>query len=101
MFLLRNERNYYRNICKYLSYLEHRRERSQLMFKVRIKNLYLHFCQILPMSRTPLFLFSEPAVLVMYYSMRSHPAITATLLDFLCRVCKQNIWAGLFKASLA
>ena len=29
---------------------------------------------------------SEPAILVMYYSMRSHPAITATLLDFLCRV---------------
>lgn len=28
----------------------------------------------------------EPAILVMYHSMRSHPAITATLLDFLCRV---------------
>ncbi|XP_033634488.1 integrator complex subunit 3-like [Asterias rubens] len=28
----------------------------------------------------------EPAILVMHHSMRSHPAITATLLDFLCRV---------------
>ncbi|XP_052276619.1 integrator complex subunit 3-like isoform X2 [Dreissena polymorpha] len=28
----------------------------------------------------------EPAILVMFYSMRSHPAITATLLDFLCRI---------------
>ncbi len=28
----------------------------------------------------------EPAILVMYHSIRSHPAITATLLDFLCRV---------------
>jgi integrator complex subunit 3 len=29
----------------------------------------------------------EPAILVMFHSIRSHPAITATLLDFLCRVC--------------
>lgn len=28
----------------------------------------------------------EPAILVMHNSMRSHPAVTATLLDFLCRV---------------
>lgn len=28
----------------------------------------------------------EPAILVMFYSMRSHPAITATLMDFLCRI---------------
>ncbi|XP_071964932.1 integrator complex subunit 3-like [Antedon mediterranea] len=28
----------------------------------------------------------EPAILVMHHSMRSHPAITATLLDFLCRI---------------
>ncbi|XP_057365693.1 integrator complex subunit 3-like [Daphnia carinata] len=28
----------------------------------------------------------EPAILVMYHSMRPHPAITATLLDFLCRI---------------
>ncbi|XP_064619103.1 integrator complex subunit 3-like [Lineus longissimus] len=28
----------------------------------------------------------EPAILVMYHSMRPHPAITATLLDFMCRI---------------
>ncbi|CAG9772465.1 unnamed protein product [Ceutorhynchus assimilis] len=28
----------------------------------------------------------EPAILVMHHSMRSHPAVTATLLDFLCRL---------------
>ncbi|CAI9735301.1 Hypothetical predicted protein [Octopus vulgaris] len=28
----------------------------------------------------------EPAILVMYHSMRPHPVITATLLDFMCRV---------------
>lgn len=28
----------------------------------------------------------EPAILVMWHSNRSHPAITCTLLDFLCRV---------------
>ncbi|XP_045478937.1 integrator complex subunit 3 homolog [Harmonia axyridis] len=28
----------------------------------------------------------EPAILVMYHSMRSHPAVSATLLDFLCRI---------------
>lgn len=28
----------------------------------------------------------EPAILVMYHSMRPHPAITATLIDFLCRI---------------
>lgn len=28
----------------------------------------------------------EPAILVMHHSMRTHPAITATLLDFLCRI---------------
>ncbi|KAJ8677447.1 hypothetical protein QAD02_013234 [Eretmocerus hayati] len=28
----------------------------------------------------------EPAILVMQNSMRSHPAVTATLLDFLCRI---------------
>ncbi|XP_052795999.1 integrator complex subunit 3-like [Mya arenaria] len=28
----------------------------------------------------------EPAVLVMFYSIKPHPAITATLLDFLCRI---------------
>ncbi|XP_071450149.1 integrator complex subunit 3 [Hetaerina americana] len=28
----------------------------------------------------------EPAILVMHHSMRSHPTVTATLLDFLCRI---------------
>lgn len=28
----------------------------------------------------------EPAILVMHHSMRSHPVVTATLLDFLCRI---------------
>lgn len=28
----------------------------------------------------------EPAILVMYNSMRQHPAISATLLDFMCRI---------------
>ncbi len=32
------------------------------------------------------FRLAEPCVLVMYHSMRPHPAITATLLDFMCRV---------------
>ena len=30
----------------------------------------------------------EPAILVMHHSMKPHPAITATLLDFLCRIVK-------------
>lgn len=29
---------------------------------------------------------AEPATLLMHHSLRSHPQITATLLDFLCRV---------------
>ena len=28
----------------------------------------------------------EPAILLMHHSLRSHPQITASLLDFLCRV---------------
>ncbi|XP_039291169.1 integrator complex subunit 3 [Nilaparvata lugens] len=28
----------------------------------------------------------EPAILVMHHSMRSHPVVTTTLLDFLCRI---------------
>ncbi|XP_023931443.1 integrator complex subunit 3 [Lingula anatina] len=28
----------------------------------------------------------EPCILVMYHSIRPHPAITATLLDFMCRI---------------
>lgn len=30
----------------------------------------------------------EPAILVMFHSIRSHPVITVTLLDFLCRVSR-------------
>ena len=29
---------------------------------------------------------TEPAILLMHHSIRSHPTITCTLLDFLCRV---------------
>lgn len=33
------------------------------------------------------FLFClEPAILLMHHSIRSHPTITSTLLDFLCRI---------------
>lgn len=35
----------------------------------------------------------EPAILVMHHSMRSHPAVTATLLDFLCRIIP-NFYPG-------
>jgi len=38
----------------------------------------------------------EPAILVMHHSMRSHPAVTATLLDFLCRVSFYTIWICIF-----
>lgn len=30
----------------------------------------------------------EPGILVMYHSIRNHPFVSATLLDFLCRVMK-------------
>ncbi|XP_060581601.1 integrator complex subunit 3-like, partial [Ruditapes philippinarum] len=47
----------------------------------------------------------EPAILVMFYSMRSHPAITATLLDFLCRIMNnfcpmyaEQIKSGIYKS---
>jgi len=36
----------------------------------------------------------EPAILVMHHSMRPHPAITATLLDFLCRIIQNFYPAG-------
>lgn len=50
---------------------------------------------------------TEPAILVMHHSMKPHPAITATLLDFMCRVraasrapgcpgpgaCPPDLWA--------
>jgi len=38
----------------------------------------------------------EPAILVMHHSMRSHPAVTATLLDFLCRVSFCTIYEMYF-----
>ncbi|XP_050506939.1 integrator complex subunit 3 homolog [Diabrotica virgifera virgifera] len=45
----------------------------------------------------------EPAILVMYHSMRSHPAVSATLLDFLCRIIAnfyppltEKVRAGIF-----
>ena len=28
----------------------------------------------------------EPGILVMYHSLRSHPVVSCTLLDFLCRI---------------
>lgn len=47
----------------------------------------------------------EPAILVMFHSMRSHPAITATLLDFLCRIMNnfcpmlmEQIQSGIYKS---
>lgn len=47
----------------------------------------------------------EPAILVMYYSMRSHPNVTASLLDFLCRIpttfspkLSEHIRAGIKKS---
>ena len=41
----------------------------------------------------------EPAILVMHHSMRPHPAITATLLDFLCRITQNFYPAGSDKVS--
>lgn len=35
----------------------------------------------------------EPAILVMHHSMKPHPAITATLLDFMCRVSARALFA--------
>ncbi|KAM7285582.1 integrator complex subunit 3 [Ixodes scapularis] len=45
---------------------------------------HLHLGRIVP--PVPEKSVLEPAILVMYHSMRPHPAITATLLDFLCRI---------------
>jgi len=39
----------------------------------------------------------EPAILVMFHSMRNHPIITVTLLDFLCRVSDSNVTSYLDK----
>ncbi|XP_059474245.1 integrator complex subunit 3 isoform X2 [Neocloeon triangulifer] len=45
----------------------------------------------------------EPAILVMFHSMRSHPAVTATLLDFLVKIIpnfypalSEKVQAGIF-----
>ena len=47
----------------------------------------------------------EPAILVMHHSMKPHPAITATLLDFLCRIVNnfypreyERVKAGIFNS---
>ncbi|KAJ8304786.1 hypothetical protein KUTeg_018369 [Tegillarca granosa] len=47
----------------------------------------------------------EPAILVMFHSIRPHPAITATLLDFLCRIMshyclplKEQVKGGIYTA---
>lgn len=41
--------------------------------------------------RAPCSLLPEPAILVMHHSMKPHPAITATLLDFMCRVSRPSL----------
>ena len=43
----------------------------------------------------------EPAILVMFHSIRPHPAITATLLDFMCRVRTFDITQPLHARGLA
>uniref|UniRef100_A0A3B3T0P5 Integrator complex subunit 3 n=1 Tax=Paramormyrops kingsleyae TaxID=1676925 RepID=A0A3B3T0P5_9TELE len=47
----------------------------------------------------------EPAILVMHHSMKPHPAITATLLDFMCRIIPNfypalevNVRQGIFNS---
>lgn len=47
----------------------------------------------------------EPAILVMHHSMKPHPAITATLLDFMCRIIpnffpllETNVRQGVFNS---
>ncbi|KPP78306.1 integrator complex subunit 3-like [Scleropages formosus] len=47
----------------------------------------------------------EPAILVMHHSMKPHPAITATLLDFMCRIIpnfypplEANVRQGIFNS---
>lgn len=42
---------------------------------------------------------TEPAILLMHHSIRSHPTITCTLLDFLCRVWISFLflWSSCFK----
>lgn len=47
----------------------------------------------------------EPGILVMYHSIRNHPLVSSTLLDFLCRIIKnfypkheENIRAGVYNS---
>ena len=47
----------------------------------------------------------EPAILVMHHSLRPHPAITSTLLDFLCRILhnfypaeQEKVRAGIYSS---
>ncbi|CAB1320902.1 unnamed protein product [Coregonus sp. 'balchen'] len=43
---------------------------------------------------------SEPAILVMHHSMKPHPAITATLLDFISSLTFSPLWRGSHLAPL-
>lgn len=47
----------------------------------------------------------EPGILVMYHSIRNHPLVSSTLLDFLCRIMKnfylkneEKIKAGIYNS---
>ncbi|KAK7933478.1 hypothetical protein WMY93_004374 [Mugilogobius chulae] len=42
--------------------------------------------EVLSSDILPRWAIIEPAILVMHHSMKPHPAITATLLDFMCRI---------------
>ena len=46
---------------------------------------------------------TEPGILLMQHSMRAHPQITVSLLDFLCRVSleKTNVYTYTYKANKA
>uniref|UniRef100_A0A3Q2PP18 Integrator complex subunit 3 n=1 Tax=Fundulus heteroclitus TaxID=8078 RepID=A0A3Q2PP18_FUNHE len=56
------------------------RVKSELCFVVLISIFFSMFIF------KPMFIFNQPAILVMHHSMKPHPAITATLLDFMCRI---------------
>ena len=49
--------------------------------------LYMYVCVFIVLELTLCVSSSiEPGILLMHHSMRAHPQITASLLDFLCRV---------------
>lgn len=48
--------------------------------------LALFFDWLVYDAKTDNIMNIEPGILVMYYSVRSHPAVAAGLLDFLCRI---------------